>query len=162
MNDFKVGDLVFHLRCGLCEIKDISPLKGNEDGPTYYILSPLYGDERGTLVFVPTAKPIFLRELMSKEDAASYVESWPAMDEDHYISDSKKRKQSYEEALKKGDVYLMAPLLVGAMQRKQRDGHLNSMDANFVSKAEPMVLGEISQALGMSYEKAGEMLIGSN
>ena len=68
MNDFKVGDLVFHLRCGLCEIKDISPLKGNEGGPTYYILSPLYGDERGTLVFVPTAKPIFLRELMSKEE----------------------------------------------------------------------------------------------
>ncbi len=159
MDDMKVGDTVFHRRCGLCRIDDVAPLPGDDPSFLYYVLSPLYGDEKGNIVRVPTANPIFLRPVITENAAKDYVDGWPSFKDDHYIADSKKRKQSYEEALSKGDIYLMAPLIVGAMQRKSRDGHLNSMDLSFVNKAQPMVFGELSLALGLSYDEVSSMLL---
>ncbi len=162
MGEIAVGSKVFHRRSGLCLVQDVAPLPGDASGTTYYVLRPQYGDEKGNIVRVPTENPIFLRPVIDKAKAKQYVADWPSFKEEHYIADSKKRKQSYEEALSKGDIYLMAPLIVGALQRKKRDGHLNSMDISFVNRAEPMVFGEISEALGISYQEVSDLLIKEN
>lgn len=153
MADFHIGDYVFHIHCGICKVDSISPLSGDDSSNLYYVLSPLFGEDKGNIVRVPLSNPTSLRLPIKKEDAESIVSSWPRDDINHYIVDSKKRKLSYEEALSLGDIAIMAPLLVGAKQRKQRDGHLNSMDGQFVHRVEPIIYGELSLALGIPFEQ---------
>ncbi len=147
---FQIDDYVFHRRCGVCLVKDIAPLSGMPD-ILYYVLIPLYGDDKGNIVRVPVENALSLKTPMTKDDAVRMVASWPKPDVDLYILDSKKRKQSYERALSSGLLSEIAPLMEGAKQRKARDGHLNSMDAQFVSRAEPLVYGELSISLGIPY-----------
>lgn len=149
---FKKGTYVFHKRVGICLVNEISPLPGDDSGSLYYVLSPLYGDDKGNLVRVPLANAISLSDPLSREEANRIVREWPNPDENHYVVDSKKRKSCYEESLGSGSIVTLAPLLEGAMQRKKKDGHLNSMDGQFVSHAEPLIYGSLAHALGIEYE----------
>ncbi|MCR5078910.1 MAG: hypothetical protein K6B65_03195 [Bacilli bacterium] len=148
---FKKGSYVFHKRVGVCLVNEIAPLPGDNSGNLYYVLSPLYGEDKGNLVRVPLMNAVSLSAPLSKEEAEDIVSSWPDPDENHYLVDSKKRKTCYEETLGSGSISALAPLLEGAMQRKKKDGHLNSMDGQFVSRAEPLVYGSLSYALDIEY-----------
>lgn len=156
---FQIGDYVFHRRCGICVIKAISSLSGNEGEPLYYVLAPLYGEDKGNVVRVPVESALSLRLPIPKKEAYALIAAWPENSKDVYIVDSKKRKQSYEAALAQGDINLLAPLVCGAKQRKARDGHLNSMDSQFVSRAEPLILGELSVSLKMAYEEVADFIL---
>lgn len=143
---------VFHTHCGVCQVVDVAPLSGDPSGSLYYVLRPLHGDDGSNIVRVPFDNPASLRRPLDKALAEELIENWPDVSTDLYISDSKKRKLAYETALRSGMVEDLAVLLEGAMQRKARDGHLNSMDAQFVNRAAPIVYGELGFALGMSVE----------
>ena len=144
---------VFHLRCGVCYVKDIAPLSDGDSKDLYYVLSPLYGDSKTNIVRVPVNNPSSLRLPLTKPEAEEIVKNLPSFQTDLYIVDSKARKVAYESALASGDISKMAPLIAGAKQRKIRDGHLNSMDGLFVSRAEPIVYGELALALSMPYDQ---------
>lgn len=158
MASFTPGSYVFHLRCGVCKVENIAPLSGDDSGSLYYVLTPLFGEDKGNIVRVPLSNPSSLRDPINKEDAEKIIKCWPKEDINHYIVDSKKRKTSYEDALKLGDIKIMAPLLVGAKQRKQKDGHLNSMDGQFVHRVEPIVYGELALALGVPIEQVPSII----
>ncbi len=150
---FPKDSYVFHLRCGVCYVKDIAPLSGDDNGDLYYVLSPLYGDSKTNIVRVPVSNPSSLRMPLTRKAAEEVVKNLPSFKTDLYIVDSKARKLAYESALASGDISKMAPLIAGAKQRKVRDGHLNSMDGLFVSRAEPIVYGELALALSMPYDQ---------
>ena len=150
---FEIGQHVFHSHCGVCLVKDIAPLSGGDASFLYYVLLPLYGDDKDNIVRVPVSHCASLFEPLSKEDAERIVASWPAIRKDLYIKDSKARKNAYDASLREGKIETLAPLLEGAFQRKARDGHLNSMDAMFVSRAVPLIYGELAYSLGIPYEE---------
>ena len=149
----KIGDYVYHTHCGVCQIKDIAVLSGDHSGNQYYVLTPLYGDDKNNIVRVPVSNPVSLRRPLDREGAIALIQSWPSADNDFYILDSKKRKAAYEAAFQSGLIEDLAMLLEGALQRKRRDVHLNSMDSQFVNRASPIVYGELSFALGIPYEE---------
>lgn len=149
---FEKGSYIFHLRCGICRVDDIAPISGSASPDLYYVLQPLYGDSKNSIVCVPLANAASLRPALSKKDTEEALKMFPSFKKDLYITDSKARKVAYETALASGDIVQMAPLIAGAKQRRLRDGHLNSMDGQFVAKAEPIVYGVIATALGMPYE----------
>ena len=148
-----IGDYVYHTHCGVCQIKDIAALTGDPSGNLYYVLTPLYGDDRNNIIRVPVDNPASLRRPLTKEQAVDLIKSWPSFAGDFYILDSKKRKAAYEAAFNSGMVEDLVMLLEGALQRKRRDTHLNSMDSQFVNRASPIVYGELSFALGIPYEE---------
>ena len=150
---FDVNQYVFHLHCGICRVREISPLPGDDSGTLYYVLSPLFGDDKGNIVRIPTTNTASLRQPLTKKEAQELVEHWPDVRKELYIVDSKLRKQLYEQSLSRGILSELAPLLEGAYQRKAKDGHLNSMDAQFVARATPIVYGELSVALGIPFEE---------
>lgn len=155
---FNIGEYVFHRRCGVCVVKDIAPVSGMPD-TLYYALSPLYGEDKGNTVRVPVDNALSLKNPITREDAIRIIDSWPSPKKDLYILDSKLRKQSYERALSSGLLSEIAPLMEGAKQRKARDGHLNSMDGQFLSRAEPLVYGELSISLDIPYEEVGAYIL---
>ncbi|MCR5491696.1 MAG: hypothetical protein K6F32_06180 [Bacilli bacterium] len=139
----------------MCHVDDIAALSGSVSQDLYYVLQPLFGDSRNSIVRVPVNNAISLRPAMSKKEVEDALKLFPSFKKDLYITDSKARKVAYENALAAGDIVTMAPLLAGAKQRRQRDGHLNSMDGQFVAKAEPIVYGVISLGLDIPYEEVG-------
>lgn len=150
--DYKVGQYVFHSHCGVCLVSDIAPLSPAEE-TLYYVLKPLYGEDKGNIVRVPVTFLGSLRAPDTRERAEQLVRDWPDIHSDLYIKDSKLRKAAYDKGLKSGLIEELAPLLEGAFQRKKRDGHLNSMDAMFVSRAAPVVYGELAFLLDIPYEE---------
>ena len=153
MADHKIGEHVYHTYCGVCVIKDIAKLAGDPSGNQYYVLQPLYGDDKNNIVRVPVNNSSSLRRPLDREGAIALIKSWPSPDQDLYILDSKARKQAYERALNSGMIEDLATLVEGALQRKRRDTHLNSMDGQFVARASPIVYGELSYALGIPYDE---------
>jgi len=149
---FKLSDYVNHKHCGVCVVKGISILSGDSSGTEYYVLEPLYGEDRGTILRVPVTNSVSLTPIMTKKEAISLIKSWP-IEGDFYEADSKKRKLSYEAAISGGDLKVLAPLLEGIKQRKLRDGRLNSMDQQFMTRAEPLLFGELAVALGIRYDE---------
>lgn len=149
---FAINSYVFHLHCGICKVRDIAALPGDNSGNKYYVLSPLFGDDKGNIVRIPINNASSLREPLTQKEALALVDAWPDITKELYIVDSKLRKSMYEQTLSRGILSELAPLLEGAYQRKARDGHLNSMDAQFVSRATPIVYGELSLALGIPFE----------
>lgn len=148
---FKTDEYVFHIHCGVCLVRDIAALPGDDSGTLYYVLSPLYGDDKGNIVRVPTSNAVSLRSPLTKKEAQTIIKEWPDIQQNLYIVDSKARKAAYEAAVKTGSAATIAPLLEGAYQRKARDGHLNSMDSQFVNRVAPVVYGELALALGIEF-----------
>ena len=146
---YDIDSYVFHTHCGVCKITAIEPLPGDTSGTIYYVLTPFYGDDRNNIVRVPVENPASLRRPLDKDLAMKLIHEWPNVKENLYIVDSKARKIAYETALRSGLVEDLAHLMEGALQRKARDGHLNSMDAQFVNRAMPIVYGELGFALGI-------------
>lgn len=157
--EFKIGQHVFHTHCGVCFIDDIAPLSGSDVSFLYYVLRPLYGEDKGNIVRVPTRNPASLMTPLSKKEAQSIVKQWPDTSKELYLKDSKKRKNAYDFTLKRGLIAELAPLLEGAYQRKARDGHLNSMDALFVSRAVPIVYGELAYSLGIDFDDVPQYIV---
>lgn len=155
---FGVNEYVFHKHCGVCLVQALAPLPGVNNGILYYVLSPLFGDDKGSIVRVPVEGSTSLKSPIDKSEAMDLIARWPSPKKDIYITDSKLRKQSYESALKEGDLPNLIPLLQGAMQRKERDGHLNSMDSQFVNRAAPLVYGSISLALDINYDDVSRFI----
>ena len=155
---FEINEYVFHLHCGVCKIRDIATLPGDDSGNKYYVLSPLFGDDKGNIVRVPVNNSASLRKPLDKDEAIRLVKNWPDIRKELYVTDSKLRKQLYEQTLSRGNLSELAPLLEGAYQRKAKDGHLNSMDAQFVSRAMPIVYGELGFALEMPVGQVPEYI----
>ena len=155
---FKIGDYVFHIHCGISLVKAIETMPGDESGRLFYVLAPLYGDDRNNVIRTPV-DALCLKTPLSKAEALDVVSHWPDLTQDLYIKDSKARKAAYEAGLKRGDLRELAPLLEGAFQRKARDGHLNSMDAQFVNRATPLIYGELALALDIPYEDVPDYLL---
>ncbi|MDO5330764.1 MAG: CarD family transcriptional regulator [Bacillota bacterium] len=148
---FKIQELVHHRHSGVCRVTDISTLSSMPNGPEYYVLQPLFGEDKGTIVRVPTTNTVSLAPILSKEVAFDLVENWPKGD-NLYEADAKKRKQNYESAIASGEYLTFPRLLEGIRQKKAKEGKLNSMDQQFLSRAQPILYGEIASALGVQYE----------
>ena len=155
---FDIDTYVFHTHCGVCKVVAIEPLSGDDSGNLYYVLVPFHGDDKNNIVRVPVDNPASLRRPLNKETAAELIHNWPDISTNLYITDSKTRKLAYENALRSGFVEDLATLMEGALQRKARDGHLNSMDAQFLARAQPIVYGELGFALEMDVEKVPDYI----
>ncbi|MBO5529494.1 MAG: CarD family transcriptional regulator [Bacilli bacterium] len=149
---YDIDTYVFHTHCGVCKVLSIEPLSGDDSGALYYVLAPFHGDDKNNIVRVPVDNPASLRKPLSKELAIDLIHNWPNIRENLYVTDSKQRKIAYENALRSGLVEDLAALMEGALQRKARDGHLNSMDSQFLARAQPIVYGELGFALNMPVE----------
>ena len=99
---YEIDSYVFHTHCGVCKVKAIEPLSGDDSGNLYYVLSPFHGDDKNNIVRVPVDNPASLRRPLNKELALELIHKWPNIRENLYITDSKARKNAYDTALRSG------------------------------------------------------------
>ena len=154
---YQIDDLIDHKHSGVCRVLDIATISADPNAPLYYVLKPLYGEDKGTVLRIPVTNTVSLSPLLTREEADRLVANWPHAD-GLYEVDAKRRKQRYESAISSGDVTLFPELLEGIRQKKAKEGHLNSMDQQFFNRAQPIIYGEIATALGIAFEEVDALL----
>lgn len=149
---FKVKQYVNHRYSGVCLVKDISPLLNKPEGPDYYVLEPLYGEDYGSVVRVPVTNQTCIFPILSRKEVIGILKSFKKLKEG-YIEDTKLRKSTYEAYIASGQIEKIAQLLHFAVKKRDEEGKCNSLDKQFINKATPIVYGNFSVSLGMPYEK---------
>ena len=102
---FKIGDFVSYRSEGVCRISDIrrENFSKGEDGPTYYILSPV-NDPKSTL-FVPTDSERLTGKMRPLLSRAEIVALCRELREERleWIEESRARNNAFREILAEGD-----------------------------------------------------------
>ena len=77
---FELNDYVFYGSGGVCKIVDIqaAPLEGMPKDKLYYILHSLH--DKSSVMYIPVdSECVFLRRLVSREDAEALLETIPSV-----------------------------------------------------------------------------------
>ena len=78
---FQPGDLVVYGSDGVCRVESVGPLalSGLKSEKLYYTLTPLYQQGK---VFAPVEGKVFIRPILTREEAEELIRSFPEIRED--------------------------------------------------------------------------------
>lgn len=158
---YKTGDFVLYGGIGVCIITDIeeSAVKihwHTEQELLYYVLKPLY---HSCTIFSPVSNPkVFMRPIINKEEAEEIIEMIPEIKAEIYHTRLiRQLSEHYEEALKTHSCIDWAKLTTSIYAKKklleQDKRKLGAIDEKYLKRAEELLYGELSAALGISRDK---------
>lgn len=153
---FCVGDKVIYAQMGVCDLLDITVPSFCERGAEreYYVLQP--ANQTGS-IFVPVDANVFMRKLLTREEAERLIDMIPEVQTQSYDSASiQELKQHYAEAMQSHDCIDLIELLMSIYAKKQAriksNRKIGSIDENAMHRAEELLYGEFSIALDMPKE----------
>lgn len=160
---FKIGEYVTYGNNGVCQIKDITTLNmgGVDKLRNYYILKPVYMES--STVYVPVDAPkLSMRRVLSKEEAATLLDSIPQV-ETLTIKNEKEVEHQYKECMQSNDCEEWMKLLKTLYFRKKRrleKGHKETaVDSRYYKLAEENLCGELAVVLGKSKREVEDVVI---
>ncbi len=151
---FNIGDIVVYANSGVCEVKDISTPRSRaiKKGTLYYFLKPLYNEG---IIYCPVDNPkVFIRPVISKQEAEHLVEMIPTITAEAYHNRSTQLlSEHYGEAINSHDCGELIELMMSIYQKKQtlngQKRKLGQVDERFMKRAQELLYGELAVALGI-------------
>ena len=139
---------------GVCRVSDIVTrrFEGISDAHPYYVLEPLYQDG---VLYVPADNPkIFLREVISADEANKLIDSIPTMQTGAFHSRSAQELSAhYSQALQNHDCKSLMELAISIYSKKtalaSQNRRFGRVDERFMQQAEEQLNGEFAVALGI-------------
>ncbi|MDY2889480.1 MAG: CarD family transcriptional regulator [Candidatus Caccosoma sp.] len=110
---FNINDNVIHKSAGACIVKNIIKQNFGNGDMNYYYLTPKFPSiaNKSLEIYLPVDKEeMFLRKPLSKADVLALIRTFPNM-ETFWISDSKTRKQKFEEIYHSGKIMELCKLV---------------------------------------------------
>lgn len=148
---YQIGERVIYGSVGVCEIKEIGPLEiqGAKKGVDYYTLSPVYQDGR---IFVPVDTTVYIRPVLTKEEALSLISQIPGIEEDVFENNNPRLlDEHYKIYFKSGDCIDLVRLIRAVYFKGQRAAkkgrRLGQVDERSMKRAEEMLHNELACAL---------------
>ena len=148
---FQIGDLVVYGGEGVCRVLDIGipDIPGLEFDSPYYTLKPLYRDGK---TFTPVNTNVFMRAVISKEEAQDLIRQIPEIDPDPFVeSNLRLLSEHYEETIQAYDCAGLIRLIqavyskgVTAVENRKK---LGQIDERYRRRAEDLLHGELAVAL---------------
>ena len=133
---YPVGALIVYGGSGVCRVIGVGVPEGQSK--TYYTLAPLYGTE---VIYAPVDTRVFLRPVLTKEEADDLIRSM----------------QSHDAA----DLVKLIKTIhwrdAAARESGKRPGKL---EEKYRKRAEELLYGELSAALGISRETVPQYIRG--
>lgn len=148
---FDMGDYIIYGGEGVCVVEDIGcpNVSGANKDRLYYTLSPLYRTGR---VFAPVDSPVFMRPVISREEAIELIKSMPGVTGELYENSNLRfLTEHYQRAIQAYDCTGLVKLIkdvyikrahVNALGKK-----LGQIDERYMKRAEDMLYGELAVAL---------------
>lgn len=160
---FKKGDHVVYGNLGVCTVKDVTTRKfdGLDEAHPYYVLEPLYQDG---VLYVPADNPkIFLREVITAEEANRLIDAMPSLQGEAFHSRSAQELTShYEQAMRSHSCEELVGLTMSIYNKKKELARQNKkfgrVDEHFMRQAEESLDGEFAVALGIPKEQVHEYI----
>ncbi|MBP3337588.1 MAG: CarD family transcriptional regulator [Clostridia bacterium] len=161
---FNVGDKIIYGQTGVCEVMEIVEMSipGENKKTPYYSLKPLFMSS--STIFTPVEnKKIAMRAVISKEEAEKLIKSIPEIKAEPFAPQARKEAALfYENALKSLDCYDLVELTKSIYAKKQiaeqNKKVIGAMDEKFMKKAEELLFGELSVALGIDKDDVFEYI----
>ncbi len=153
---YEIGDLIIYGSEGVCRVESVgaSPVSGADKERLYYTLSPLY---RTGYVFTPVDSGVFMRPVISKEEALELIRQIPSIEGEAYENRNLRfLTEHYQECLQTHKCYDLVKLIKDVYVKREsairRGKKLGQIDERFMKRAEDMLYGELAVALGIPKE----------
>ena len=148
---FDTGDYIVYAGEGVCVVEDIgSPnVSGVNKDRLYYTLSPLYRTGR---VFAPVDTNVFMRPVISREEAIDLIRGMPEVNGELYENSNLRfLTEHYQRAIQSytcaGLVKLMKDVWLKRSHVAAQGKKLGQIDERYMKRAEDMLYGELAVAL---------------
>ena len=159
---YQVGDWIFYGNVGACQVTDVSQrnIPGMGKNVMYYSLQPLCDN---CSISTPVNGKIFMRPLISKEEAEALIEAIPDIDARAYHNPVLRQlSEHYEAALNTHDCLALIRMTMSIHAKKEaaasQKKRLGAVDEKFMKRAEELLFGELSVALGIERNKVTEYI----
>ncbi len=153
---YQSGQLIIYGGEGVCRVEAVgaASVSGASSDREYYTLVPLY---RQGKIFTPIDTPVFMRPVISREEAVDLVRRMPSVQAE--LFDSRNLRfltEHYQETLRSHDctglVKLMKDVYLKRQHMTAKGKKLGSIDERFMKRAEDMLYGELAVALDIPRE----------
>ena len=151
---YQVGDWIYYGNVGACQVTEIRKMKipGMDREHLYYTLLPF---EDSCSISTPAdSGKIFMRPLISKEEAEELIAAIPKIDVQAYYNPVLRQlSEHYEAVLATHDCRQLVGLTKSIYYKRQEAAEckkkLGAVDERFMKKAEDLLYGELAVALGI-------------
>lgn len=151
---FDIGSLLIYDTTGVCRVLDIGVPEGlpvANKGKKYYKLSPVFGS--GT-IYIPVDTKVFMRPVISKEEAEALVRKIPEIREDICESHNLKvLEDHYKASLMthecEGLVQLIKTVYTKKKNLEKNGKRTGKTDQQYMKRAKQLLYEELSIALGI-------------
>ncbi|MGI5887921.1 MAG: CarD family transcriptional regulator [Oscillospiraceae bacterium] len=148
---YSIGDLVVYGGEGVCRVEDIGLPSSSviDRNKKYYTLSPIYRDGR---IFTPVDTKVFMRPVLSKEQAEKIIDSIPEIDAMPMAErDPKQTERNYKQFISSHKCSSMIAV-IKAVHQKRGDGggparKTSQTDERYMKMAEELLYGEFAISL---------------
>lgn len=151
---FAVGDKIIYGKSGVCEVKEVGhpDMVGLDENREYYTLMPVGSTET---IFTPVDSNVFMRHIISREEAISLVERMPEIEKNTHMPEgaAKELPRIYDELFASHScedlVRLIVILHYRAVKAAENKRRMTQTDQSYMRGAEDVLYGELAAALGM-------------
>ena len=154
---YSVGSLIVYGGTGVCQVEAIEEKAQGGEIRQYYRLKPLY--QSGT-ISVPVDGKVFMRPVISREEAEALIDAMPA--QDFHERNFTQLAAHYQQLLCSHECADIAGFLVSIHAKKRsaesQGRRFGQVDAKFMKRAETLLYGEFSVALGIPYDEVEPMI----
>lgn len=148
---YSTGDLIIYSGEGVCRVERVGPLEmsGASKTKPYYTLQPLYREGK---IFIPVDTTIFMRPIISHEEADALIRRIPEIESEVYDNRNLRMlNEHYQALLQTHDCEDMLQL-IKAVYTKQQENLAHGkkpglVDERYMKRAEEILYGELAVAL---------------
>ena len=160
---YDIGDLIVYGSTGVCRVRDITTHDsgGADDSKKYYLLEPLY---QKCTIYSPVENPkVFMRPIISAEEANRLIDTIPTVNaEAYHNSVLRQLVEHYDEIISRHDcgdlIELTMSIYAKREYMRQQNRKFGQIDERFMRKAEELLYGELSAALGIKKDEVPEYI----
>lgn len=155
---FRPGEVIIYSGHGVCRVKEVGhpSIRGANPDKLYYKLAPVYGVGD---IYIPVDSRIFMRPIMTKEEAEDLIGRLPEIKEESYVIINRNTAQArnfYESILETHDCAMLFGLLKGFHAKAKSGKKLGLVDTSYMKRAEELLYGELAAALDIPLAEAAD------
>lgn len=155
---YSSGDLIIYGNTGVCEVSGITTLegvRGADINKEYYVIHPVF--QEGTIYTPVGNTKVFMRPVISKEEAENLIDAIPDIQAEAYINQSiQQLSEHYEAVLKTHNCADLIELTMSIYNKKEflegQKKKIGQIDEKFMKIAEDILYGELSVVIGIPKE----------
>lgn len=162
LNLFKIGELIQYGNTGVCRVTEIKEIDDSIKGKRkFYVLESLY--QRCIISTPVDNKKVFMRPIMSKEEAEDLINEIPTIEFEEYHSPvTRELTEHYEASFKSHSCEDLLELTMSIYSKKQtmaeQKKKIGIIDERFLKRGEELLFGEFAAALDIPREQVQEYI----